>query len=223
MKNPTKLIAITGGSGAGKTWLANYLQGTLGAANAACLSLDSFYLDRSAVPPSARAEINYDHPDSIDWPGFERVLGECRCGQPVLVPAYDFASHTRLPFYGTFIPAGLVLVEGLWLLQQPQISELFDVKIYLDCPSHLRLERRLARDVAERNRSPESVRTQFWKTVAPMHDQFVAPQAKWADLILQEPLYETEISGLVEILEIELHSALTPVTAWSTDAEFQSA
>jgi len=222
MKNQNKLIAITGGSGAGKTWLAGWLQRALGT-NAACLSLDDFYLDHPTLPPEARAEINFDHPDAIDWPLFERVLDACRQGRSTQTPRYNFTTHTRLPFWDDFAPTPVVLVEGLWLLWQPQILERFDLKIYLDCAAQLRLERRLMRDVAERGRSADSVRMQFWKTVAPMHGQFVAPQAKWADIILRAPTDDRQLRELVEIIEMELLPNFTPATNWPDREELQPA
>lgn len=204
-----RLIAITGGSGAGKTWLAERLQRALGAA-ASRLSLDDFYLDHSSLPPAEREEINFDHPDAIDWLRFEEVLADCRSGRPTRIPRYHFATHTRRPFCENFTPAPLVLVDGLWLLWHPRIHEWFDLKIYLDCPAPLRLERRLARDTAERSRSSDSVRAQFWNHVAPMHDRFVAPQAKWANLILPAPLGESSLRQLIETLESELSRVALP-------------
>lgn len=209
-----------GGSGAGKTRLADRLQNALGT-GAARLSLDDFYRDRSCLPQAARDEINFDHPDAIDWPLFEEVLRDCRAGRAVRTPRYDFATHTRRPVDGDFIPAPLVLVEGLWLLWQPQIHELFDLKIFLDCPVQLRLERRLARDVAERGRSPDSVREQFWKTVAPMHEQFVSPQAKWADLVLQTPLDETEFHQVRDKLSTKRPAMIAPDPDTSVRQELQ--
>jgi uridine kinase/glycosyltransferase involved in cell wall biosynthesis len=207
MKHQTKLVAITGGSGSGKTWLASFLQRRLGR-SAARLSLDDFYLDRSHLPAAARVKINYDHPDAIDWTLFQRTLVECLQGQTASIPLYDFNTHTRLPVFKTFAPAPLLLVEGLWLLWHPHICELFDQTIYLDCPARLRLERRLSRDVAERGRTPESVQDQFWKGVAPMHEQFVEPQAKRADIVLTAPPGEAELCELVENLGMEILQTL---------------
>ena len=211
MNNRTNLIAITGGSGAGKTWLADRLQRALGNA-ASRLSLDDFYLDRSSLPPAEREKINFDQPDAIDWPLFEEVLRQGRAGCTVPVPRYNFATHSRRPFGEHFTPAPLVLVDGLWLLWEPRVHELFDLKIYLDCPAQLRLARRLARDVAERGRSEDAIRAQFWKNVAPMHDQFIAPQAKWANLMLQAPVGENELRQLIKILNEQFLSVALPET-----------
>lgn len=220
MNSPIKLIAITGGSGAGKTWLANWLQRALGD-NATRLALDDFYRDRSELPLEARAEINFDHPDAMDWPEFERVLDDCRRGCPTWTPRYDFATHTRRPAGNWLAPAPLVLVEGLWLLWHPRIAERFDLTLFLDCPAQLRLERRLARDRAERGRSAESVRAQFQNTVAPMHERFVAPQAAKADIVLSAPPGEAELGELLAIFEMELREGPAMITNLDPHEELQ--
>jgi uridine kinase len=205
-----KLIAITGGSGAGKSWLADRLQRAFGS-SAARLSLDNFYRDRAGLPPSRRMQINFDHPRAIDWPCVEAVLRAGRAGRATAVPEYHFPTHTRLLHEKLWTPAPLVLVDGLWLLSRPRVRALFDLSIYLGCPAQLRLERRLARDVAERGRTPEAVRDQFWKVVAPMHDCHVVPQLSWADLVLQQPSSEAEIGGLIASLRNLVPDAM-PVT-----------
>jgi uridine kinase len=194
--HPTRLVALVGGSGAGKTWLADRLQQASGN-DVARLSLDDFYLDRSYLSPARRAVANFDHPQAIDWPLVEQVLRDCRSGRCTMLPRYSFATHTRLRHRERWTPARLVVMDGLWLLWRTNVRNLFDLRVYLDCPSQLRLERRLTRDVAERGRTPESVREQFWKTVAPMHDLYVAPQTRWADIILTEPPSEREIQDLI--------------------------
>jgi uridine kinase len=199
MHRRPKLIAIAGGSGAGKSWLADRLQRAFGE-SAARLSLDNFYLDRSHLPLVRRARINFDHPRAIDWPKVEAVLRDCRTGQAMRIPQYDFATHTRRPHDKLWAPGPLVLVDGLWLLSQPRVRTLFDLCIYLDCPAQLRLERRLSRDVAERGRTADAVREQFWTSVAPMHDRHVVSQFRQAHLVLQQPPSEAEIRDLIATL-----------------------
>lgn len=199
MRFQPKTIAVVGGSGSGKTWLLDRLRRAFGAL-VATLSLDDFYHDRSHLPLARRAQGNFDHPRAIDWPLFKNVLRCGRAGQSAQVPRYSFSDHARLPRRERWSPAPLILCDGLWLLHRPSLRSLFDLKIYLECPTHLRLERRLTRDCAERGRSTASVREQFWKTVAPMHDQFVAPQADWADVVLHQPSSESELSMLVQRL-----------------------
>jgi uridine kinase len=201
MKNerPTRIVAIVGGSGAGKTWLADRLQQACGN-GVGRLSLDDFYRDRSHLSPARRSAINFDHPRAIDWPLVMQVLRACRAGQVTRLPRYSFATHTRLHQREEWVPSSIVLMDGLWLFSRPTVRELFDLRIFLACATQLRLERRLARDVAERGRLPEAIRDQFWKTVAPMHDRFVAPQARWADIILTEPPSEAEIRTLIDLV-----------------------
>lgn len=186
METCSKLIAITGGSGSGKSWLADRLQSKFGS-QAARLSLDDFYHDLRNLPRSQRQRVNFDDPEAVDWIHFEAVLRECRSGRATALPRYDFSTHTRGLQDEPWTLRPLVFVDGLWLLHRPGVRALFDLRIFIDCPENLRWQRRLARDVAERGRTPDSVREQFWNTVAPMHNAWVAPQAIWADVILREP------------------------------------
>src|SRR5882757_2506429 len=114
----SKLVAITGGSGAGKTWLAGRLHNILGE-KAGRLSLDSFYRDWSHLPPSRRDRVNFDDPEAIEWALVERALQDCAAGRPALVPRYDFSTHCRTNGLETTYPRPMMLVEGLWLLQRP--------------------------------------------------------------------------------------------------------
>jgi uridine kinase len=202
MKNSpsTKLIAIVGGSGAGKTWLADRVHKVLGE-KAGRLSLDDFYRDRSHLRPTRRERINYDHPNAIDWPLVEGVLGDCRAGRSTRLPRYDFTSHTRMTNHAAaWHPKPVTLIDGLWLLHHASIRRLFDLKIYVECPSRMRLRRRLERDVKERGRGRAAVQRQFKATVEPMHRRFVAPQASRADLVLRQPLREANLEQLAEKL-----------------------
>ena len=214
LRSPTspRLVAIVGGSGAGKSWLTDRLQKVFGE-KASRMSLDDFYLDRSNLTPRQRARINYDHPNAIDWPCVEQFLQNCRAGHICHVPRYDFKTHTRSLHCDRWQPKPLILIEGLWLLLRPAIRRLFDFAIFIDCPASLRLRRRLARDQVERGRSGASIRRQFRATVAPMHEQFVAPQVRWADVVLTQPLRDSEVHHLCDQLWALLTtSALYP--AW---------
>lgn len=191
------LIAIAGGSGSGKTWLADWLRRLIGPRAALRLAQDDFYRDRSHLPPERRAAINFDHPAALDWEAFEAALTALRAGRPGWLPEYDFATHTRV---GTvqLEPRPLVLVDGLWLLRRPAIRRLFDLSVFLRCPEPERLRRRLARDIVERARRAEDVRAQFRRTVAPMHRRHVEPQARHADLVIEYPLRTADLFRLGE-------------------------
>jgi uridine kinase len=190
------LIAIVGGSGAGKSWLADQLQRRLGAA-AARLSLDDFYHDRSHLSPARRARINFDHPRAIDWARVQTVLQDCLAGRRTEVPRYDFKTHARLARPEVLRPKPLIVMDGLWLFRRPGIRRLFGLRIFIDCPTKVRLNRRLARDLLLRGRDRASVQRQFWETVEPMNAQYVGPQARWAHMILKPPIGKATVSQLV--------------------------
>jgi len=191
------LVAIVGGSGSGKTWLAQRLQ-ALFARCAARLSLDDFYLDRSHLSAARRARLNFDHPRAIDWQCLECALQELSAGRQAQIPDYDFASHCRRRRMRVLQPKPLILLDGLWLLRRRALRRLFRLSIYLDCPTRTRLRRRLARDVLSRGRMRTSVCEQFWATVEPMHARYVAPQSLWAELVFIKTCTSRDIQKLAE-------------------------
>jgi uridine kinase len=190
------LIALVGGSGAGKTWLADRLCQEFGD-DESSLPLDDFYRDLSHLNVSEREKINFDHPDTIDWPLFESVLHKLQGGEMVLAPRYDFVSHTRSTEWELRSPRPLIFVEGLWLLWPPQVRQLFDFRVFLDCVQSVRWERRATRDLNERGRTTDSIHKQFWEVVAPMHERFVEVQKPWADLVIDHSITQSELGRLV--------------------------
>jgi uridine kinase len=198
------LIAIVGGSGSGKTWLAKKLQVALGS-NAARISLDDFYRDRSHVSPALRANINFDNPRAIDWAGLENVLNNLLAGRAARLPCYDFKTHCRLAEEKIIEPKPVITVDGLWLLRRASLRRLFALKIFIDCPARTRRSRRLARDLRSRGRTRASVLKQFRKTVEPMHDRFVTPQKRWADVVLRHDFKERVVKQLAEQLHARLN------------------
>jgi uridine kinase len=177
------LIAIAGGSGSGKTWLAEKLERALGP-RVARLSIDNFYLDRSHLPPSRRARINFDHPRAIDWACLEKALADLLADRSATVPVYDFKTHARLRSRRV-PPQPLILLEGLWPLTRRAVRRLAHLSVFLNCPSSLRLRRRIQRDLAARGRTRASVERQFRDSVEPMHVRFVVPQRQHADVIIE--------------------------------------
>ena len=202
------LIAIVGGSGSGKTWLAEKLLAIL-RGKAAHLSLDDFYRDRSHLSPARRAKLNFDNPAGIDWSAFHRVIRNCFHGRETRIPGYDFKTHCRLNRGRTFKPNPIILVDGLWVLRRPALRRLFRLRIFLECPVRTRLRRRLARDLRSRGRTRASVTAQFWKTVEPMHRKFVLPQRRWADVILRGKWDARQIEQLAANLRSFLKSAVS--------------
>ena len=174
------LIGICGGSGSGKTTLAEDVSERF---DAVLLPFDAYYRDHGHLTPDERAAVNYDHPDALDVELFVEHLMLLRDGHEIAMPVYDFATHTRTDDLVMIRPTPVIVVEGILLFSFPELRELFALKVFRDCPERLRFDRRLARDVAERGRTPESVRAQFAATVAPMHDQFVQPYRDVAEIV----------------------------------------
>jgi len=208
MKMTPTLIAITGGSGSGKTWLASQLQESLGAER---IWMDDFYHDRSHLPPGRRAKINFDHPDALDWTSFESSLSAVARGNTVRLPVYDFETHARLPKTRLLRSSPVVLVEGLWPLRKQSNRRLFALRCFIDCPVETRLHRRLTRDQAERGRTPAEVLRQFCETVAPMHDRYVAPQKRFANFTVHFPVTSATVQHLVD--EIRSLTALAALAS----------
>jgi uridine kinase len=201
MEQRPQLIALVGGSGSGKTWLARRLQRTLGSM-VSRLSLDDFYQDRSSLPQPLRARVNLDHPRAIDWRALATTLRQCHSGKPVVVSRFSVATRTRLSETRPFTPRSAVIMDGTWLLLRREIRNLFDFRVYLDCPMQLRLERRLARDVSPENRARngDAVRRHFWRVISPLHERYVAPQAACADIVMRQPPSEAEVENLAETI-----------------------
>jgi uridine kinase len=199
------LVAIVGGSGAGKSWLANTLAAELGA-QAARLSLDDFYRDRSHLPPGRRARINFDDPRAIDWPGVERVLKKLSAGRTADVPCYNFSTHCRVRGRKVLEPTPVVLMDGLWLLRRPSVRKWFALRIFVECPMQTRLQRRLDRDMRERGRTRASVVAQFREWVQPMHARYIEPQVRHADVVFRERHMEKQLKQLVAGLRQKISS-----------------
>jgi len=193
------LIAIVGGSGSGKSWLADRLQAAL-APHAVRVSLDDFYHDSSHLSLGRRARRNFDHPRALDWVTLERALTRLRRGQAARVPRYDFATHARQSGDQRVEPRPVVLVEGLLALHHPALRALYDLGVFVTCPPKVRLERRLERDVAARGRVPADVRRQFREQVEPMHVRYVEPQQQWADLVLEPPIGAAEVRRVAAVI-----------------------
>ena len=158
----------------------------LGSEQITVIQHDSYYRDRSAVPPEKRARLNYDHPDALDTSLLVTHLHELRAGRPVEIPVYDFTDHTRLADTVRIEPRKVVIVEGMLILAEPALRDLMDIRVFVDADPDLRLIRRVERDVSERGRSIQSVLEQYLETVRPMHLEFVEPSRRWAHLVIPE-------------------------------------
>lgn len=179
-------IGVAGGSGSGKTTVALKILERVGFDRIAYLSHDAYYRDASNLPPAERAQLNFDHPDSLDNDLLIGQLEQLQAGQPVEIPVYDFKTHSRLAETRRIDPQPVILVEGILIFADKRLRDLMDVKIFVDADADLRFIRRLQRDISERGRAPESVIQQYLRTVRPMHLEFVEPSKRYADVIIPE-------------------------------------
>ena len=178
------VIAVAGGTASGKTTVAKEILRRVGAEHIACIPHDAYYRDLSHLPPSERAQVNFDHPDSLETNLLIRHLKELRAKMAVEIPVYDFTTHTRTQETRRVEPAPVILVEGILIFVEPELRELFDVKLYVDSDADERFIRRLQRDIEERGRTVNSVCEQYLATVRPMHLEFVEPSKRYADVII---------------------------------------
>jgi uridine kinase len=199
-------LGVAGGSGSGKTTVAERLAELMGPGNVALVRLDSYYRDLNHLPFEEREAVNHDHPDDFDWPLLLAHLEGLREGLEVQVPVYDFATHSRQVERSPIAPARIVVVEGILVLYEPELRERFDLRVFVDTDADVRFIRRLERDVAERARSPESVIEQYLTTVRPSHLQFVEPTKRYADVIvphggMNAPALDVLLARLRELLD----------------------
>jgi uridine kinase len=188
-QDPPLVIGIAGGSGSGKTTVANSLLSRVGEERIAYLPHDASYKDLSALPPQQRAEVNFDHPNSLENELLCLHIEQLRRGQPVELPVYDFTTHSRTSETIRVKPKPVIIVEGILIFIEAGLRGLFDIKIYVDTDPDLRFIRRLERDLRERGRTTESVIHQYLTTVRPMHLEFVEPSKRYADVIIPEGGY----------------------------------
>jgi uridine kinase len=191
------VIGIAGGSGSGKTTVAQEILQRVGPDRIAFLQHDSYYKDLSGLPPAQRAEVNFDHPNSLETELLIQHIIALRDGKAVEIPIYDFSTHSRTGQTYTVHPRPVIVVEGILIFTEPALRDLFDVKIFVDTDSDIRFIRRLERDLKERGRTTESVIKQYQATVRPMHLEFVEPSKRYADIIIPEGGHNTAALDMV--------------------------
>ena len=180
------VIGIAGGSGSGKTTVAQVILQRVGPDRIAFIQHDAYYKDLSGLPPAQRAEVNFDHPNSLETELMIAQVTQLKNGESVEVPIYDFATHSRTTQTYTVKPRGVILIEGILIFVEPALRDLCDLKIYVDTDSDIRFIRRLQRDISERGRTADSVVKQYMSTVRPMHLEFVEQSKRYADVIIPE-------------------------------------
>jgi uridine kinase len=180
------VLGIAGGTGSGKSTVADKIVGALPVGAGVVLDHDAYYRDQSGLPLAERARTNYDHLDALETELLVEHLRELRAGRPALVPRYDFREHTRLVERRRVDPAPIVIVEGILVLADMRLREQMDVKIFVDTDPDIRLMRRIRRDMEQRGRTFAQVREQYYQQVRPAHLTHVEPSKRFADLIIPE-------------------------------------
>ncbi|MBI5975862.1 uridine kinase [Staphylococcus canis] len=182
----TTIIGIAGGSGSGKTSVTQAIMEQLKGHSVALIEQDYYYKDQSHLTFEERLETNYDHPFAFDNDLLISNLKDLQNGHKVEVPTYDYTKHTRSDKTIAFDPKDVIIVEGIFALENEALRNMMDVKIFVDTDADLRILRRLLRDTKERGRTMESVIDQYLNVVRPMHNQFIEPTKKFADIIIPE-------------------------------------
>ncbi len=185
-RTPPLVIGIAGGTGSGKTTVAKVIIDRVGTDHIALLPHDAYYKNLANLEPAQRSIINFDHPDSLETSLLVEHIKRLRNHQSIELPVYDFKTHTRTDQTIHIEPQPVILVEGILILAEKGLRDLFDVKIFVDTDADIRFIRRLERDIAERGRTSTSVISQYLSTVRPMHLEFVEPSKRYADVIIPE-------------------------------------
>jgi len=180
------IFGVAGGTGSGKTTVAQRILERVGTENVAFVPHDAYYRDLSHLSLPARDEVNFDHPDTLETSLMVKQLEQLREGLAINIPVYDFKTHARTTETVRIEPAPIILVEGILIFAELQVRNLCDVRLFVDTDADIRLIRRLKRDIRERGRTFESVIEQYMATVRPMHIEFVEPSKRYADIIIPE-------------------------------------
>ena len=194
------VIGLAGGSGAGKTTIVESIIEGIGPDNVALIQHDAYYRDLTHLPLEERAQVNYDHPDSLETELLVEHIEGLLAGRAVQRPTYDFTVHNRAAATVAVEPRPVLLIEGILVLYETSLRRLMDLKIYIDADSDLRIVRRMERDIQERGRTFESVRDQYLSTVRPMHLQFVEPSKRYADIVIPEGYNINAVATVISMI-----------------------
>lgn len=197
-------IGVYGGTGSGKTTIVSKIVSEFPTNEIQVISQDSYYKDTSHLTFEERCALNFDHPDAIDFPLLYQHVNSLKNGENIEQPVYSFETHNRTKETVTVVPKKILIIEGILILNYPKLRSLFDLKIYIDADSDMRMERRVSRDISERGRTPEEVLNRYLNTLKPMHKQFIEPMKVHADITLENhqntPLNLSELIDKIKTL-----------------------
>lgn len=197
------IVGIAGGSGSGKTTFAQKVVKLVNSPRLVHLHQDSYYLPTQPKENFIRGNANYDHPDAFDWPLLRAQIRALKSGQKIATPMYDFVTSTRLPVTQEVGPADVCVFDGIYALWDEELRAMMDLKVFLHVDADIRFIRRLHRDVKERGRTLDSIISQYYDSVRPMHRQYLEPTSQFADLMVGE---ETDIPA--EVIASRIKAAL---------------
>ena len=197
-------IGVYGGTGSGKTTIVSKIVSEFPTNEIQVISQDSYYKDTSHLTFEERCALNFDHPDAIDFPLLYQHVNSLKNGDNIEQPVYSFETHNRTKETVTVVSKKILIIEGILILNYPKLRSLFDLKIYIDADSDMRMERRVSRDISERGRTPEEVLNRYLNTLKPMHKQFIEPMKVHADITLENhqntPLNLSELIDKIKTL-----------------------
>lgn len=197
-------IGVYGGTGSGKTTIVSQIVSEFPTIEIQVISQDSYYKDTSHLTFDERCALNFDHPDAIDFPLLYQHVNSLKNGENIEQPVYSFETHNRTKETVTVVPKKILIIEGILILNYPKLRSLFDLKIFIDADSDMRMERRVSRDISERGRTPEEVLNRYLNTLKPMHKQFIEPMKVHADITLENhqntPLNLSELIDKIKTL-----------------------
>jgi uridine kinase len=197
-------IGVYGGTGSGKTTIVAQIVSEFPTSEIQVISQDSYYKDNSDISFEERCALNFDHPDAIDFELLCKHIRALKNGETIAQPIYSFKTHNRTGETVSVSPKKILIVEGILILNYPKLRSMFDLKVYVDANSDMRMERRVSRDISERGRTPEEVLSRYIKTLKPMHQQFIKPMKVHADVVIEnhqnKPLNLTKLIDKIKSL-----------------------
>lgn len=200
------VIGIAGGTGSGKTTVVQQIMNELPSEEVGIISQDSYYKQTNGLTYEDRARINFDHPNAIDFQLLTEHLAELKAGRNVEQPVYSFITHNRTSDTIITHPRKVMIVEGILILSDARLRDMFDIKIFVHADPDERLIRRMKRDIAERGRDMEEVLNRYQNTLKPMHEQFIEPTKAYADIIIPHDKYNTVA---IDVVRAVIHQRLT--------------